>query len=196
MTETKTVPEDVAILMEGIGYTGQVAYSCHQVSLAIVRSGLYPGARVARGWADGVIGQHSWVAVDGDPYDPNGRIIDATLWSYDNRVTKVWAGHLRDGRHHPHGAGVFLTAGMPENHGGRVIRLIINRPLSPAARHFLDMLGPLDYRGWGQVAHLPVRGWPAKEIIEAILDTPEVAILVPIDIAGMLTDRNPKGLYF
>jgi hypothetical protein len=40
-----------------------------------------------------------------------------------------------------------------------------------------------------------VEGWPAAEIIDAIYNTPELTTWVPIDIVGMLTDRNPKGLY-
>lgn len=194
---TDEMPEDVAILMEAIEFPlDRVAHNCHAVSLAIVKHpNLYPGARVARGWAPGVGSQHSWVAIDGDPYDPDGRIIDATMWSYDPSVRKVVATTLGKSGYRPHGAGLFLNAGMPSNHGGPEIRLIINRPMSEYAREFLWMLGPLDYRGWGEVAHLPVSGWPAREIIEAMLDTPQVAVLVPIDIVGMLTDRNPEGLY-
>lgn len=190
------MPDDVADLMHGIGFTQTVAYNCHGVSLAIVRSGLYDNARVARGFAKGVVGQHSWVAIDGDPYDVNGRIIDATLWSYDVTVRRVWAGKLSDGVHQPHGAGVFWNAPMPVNHGGREIRLIINRPTSQEAREFLGELGPLDYAGWAMVAHLPVQGWPAGEILAAMADTPKVAALVPIDKIGMLTDINPGGVYF
>lgn len=192
---TVTVPETVGLLLEGIGYTGTVAQNCHVVSLAIVKSGLYPGARVARGTCEGVGGQHSWVAVDGDPYNPHGRILDATLWSYDPTVPDIWTGTLNDLRHRPHGAGGFLSAGMPYHHGGREVRLIVNRPLSEDARDFLAILGPLDLKGWMQVAHLPVEGWPAREIIEAMLDTPQTAMLVPVDIAGMITDRNPGGAY-
>jgi hypothetical protein len=190
------MPQDVFDLMAGIGFPfDKVAHNCHAVSVAIVKHRLYDNARVARGWAKGVGSQHSWVAIDGDPYDPDGRIIDATLWSYDPTVSRVWAGRLSDGVHKPHGAGHFMTVGMPYNHGDREIRLIINRPMSERARNFLRMLGPLDYKGWWQVAHLPVEGWPAREIIEAMLDTPALAVLVPVDIVGMITDRNPQGIY-
>jgi hypothetical protein len=190
------MPHDVLDLMAGIGFPfDKVAHNCHAVSLAIVKSGLYPNARVARGFAKGVVHQHSWVAIDGDPYDLNGRIIDATLWSYDPSVSRVWAGKLSDGVHEPHGAGMFWDAPMPRNFGGREIRLIINRPMSQEAREFLGELGPLDYRGWAMVAHLPVQGWAAGEILAAMDDTPQVAALVPIDRLGMLTDRNPSGVY-
>jgi len=190
-----TVPEDVATLMESIGFTGKVEHNCHVVSLAIVQSGVYPKARVARGWAPGIDSQHSWVAIWGDPYDSTGGIIDATRWSYDDRIPGVWLGTLAESGYRPHGAGHFMTAGMPHNHGGREVRLIVNHPLSADAVDFLRILGPLDYSGWAEVAHLPVEGWPAREIIGAMLDTPQVAVLVPIDIAGMITDRNPQGIY-
>jgi hypothetical protein len=41
----------------------------------------------------------------------------------------------------------------------------------------------------------PVHGWPAAEIVAAIADTPSLAAYVPIDLLGMLTDRNPGKLY-
>ncbi len=56
------------------------------------------------------------------------------------------------------------------------------------------MLGPLDRRGWATLAHAPVEGWPAGEILGAMCDSGMEAV-VPIDIIGMLTDRNPSGLY-
>ena len=63
------------------------------------------------------------------------------------------------------------------------------------ARAFLELVGPLDYHGWGVLAHAPVQGWPSGEILAAITDTKPLAVLVPIDRLGMLTDRNPGGLY-
>jgi hypothetical protein len=46
------------------------------------------------------------------------------------------------------------------------------------------------------VSHAPVLGWPAGEIIEAVCDTPGLGeVIVPVDRIGMLTDRNPDGLY-
>jgi hypothetical protein len=39
------------------------------------------------------------------------------------------------------------------------------------------------------------KGWPAAEIIGPMRDTRELRTTVPIDIAGMITDRNPGGLY-
>jgi hypothetical protein len=189
------MPADVAALMEAIGYTGPVAYSCHEVSLALAKSGHFPGARVARGFALGVMGQHSWLTTD-DPYNPLSPIIDATLWSYDPSVTGIWTGNGEDGVHIPHGAGHYMRAGMPSHHGDKTIRLTPAVPLTVEAHKFLAMLGPLDYRGWHEVAHLPVEGWPVREVLTAMLDTPGLGVLIPIDIVGMVTDRNPGGLYF
>jgi hypothetical protein len=38
-------------------------------------------------------------------------------------------------------------------------------------------------------------GFPAGEFLAAMDDTPATSALVPIDRLGMLTDRNPGGLY-
>jgi hypothetical protein len=46
------------------------------------------------------------------------------------------------------------------------------------------------------LANAPVEGWPAREILTAMAATPRLAACVPIDILGMVTDLNPKGLYF
>ena len=43
--------------------------------------------------------------------------------------------------------------------------------------------------------HAPLNGWPFGEFIAAMDDTPDVTALVPIDLLGMYTDRNPSGLY-
>lgn len=190
------MPDDVASLMERIGFPlDRVAHNCHAVSHAIVQSGFYPGSRVARGAARGVMGQHSWVVGDGGPYDPEAHVIDATLWSYDEKVPRLWQGSYRDGVHRPHGWGHFLQGDKPHSHGGDILTLTPREPLSIDARMFLHMLGPLDIRGWMMVASLPVKGWPSAEIIAAMDDTPSLSALVPVDILGMLTDRNPGGLY-
>jgi len=39
-------------------------------------------------------------------------------------------------------------------------------------------------------------GWPAREIIQAAIGVKKIAVLVPIDVRGMLTDENPGGLYW
>ncbi|QGJ92750.1 hypothetical protein QDA04_gp80 [Microbacterium phage Megan] len=195
------VPEDVALLAERVGSDPlSWAFNCHGASLAIVQSGIYPGARVARGLCKGVPGQHSWVVADyGDEgvYDEQAHVIDPTLWCYDLTVTNVWQGsYMGVGwRHRPHGWGHFFTGDRPAHGGGETLTLTPREPLSALAREFLRMLGPLDARGWMMVGNLPVGGWPAAEVIAAMDDTPSITALVPIDRLGMLTDRNPSGLY-
>ena len=174
----------------------QFTHQCHKASLSIVRSGLVPGSRVARGTCRGVGGQHSWVVVGDDVYAPNAQIIDPTLWSYDPSVTGVWYGSARDGRHVPHnGRGSIWTWGKPVAPREDPVPLQPKQPLSPLAQMFLEVVGPLDRWGWGQLMQAPVKGWPAGEIIAAMDDTPALSALVPIDLLGMLTDRNPSGLY-
>jgi hypothetical protein len=170
------------------------AKNCHGVSLAIVKRGPFPQARVARGGCDGVGGQHSWVAL-GDPYDDETPIIDATLWSYRPDIQGVYVGTLFDVGHQPHGYGSIFEWGKPEHQGGPDIDLTPTFELSEEAEEFLDLLGPLDRRGWATLAHAPVLEWPAGEIFAAMDDTPQLKALVPIDILGMTTDRNPGGLY-
>jgi len=172
------------------------AHQCHAASLKLVRDGKPLGARrVARGGCKGVGGQHSWVVLSDDCYDDRAVIIDPTLWSYDASVTGVWVGTYRDGRHVPHGKGFIWDWGRPERAGGPVVKLTPARPFSSAALGFLDLLGPLDRDGWVTLAHAPVEGWPSDEILAAIENTPGLTGRVPIDILGMATDLNPKGLY-
>lgn len=195
--QTLPTPADVLALAESVGADGDKWWhNCHAASLAIVRAGIFPGARVARGTCKGVGGQHSWVVV-GSPYDREAEIIDPTLWSYDPEVKGVWRGRLVGvgWRHRPHGFGHFFTGGRPSHWGGDTISLTPTTPLSPDALDWLEMIGPLDRRGWAEMTRLPVDGWPAAEIIAAIDDTDALSALVPIDILGMLTDRNPSGLY-
>lgn len=170
-------------------------HRCHQVSLAIVRSGAIPGSRVARGMCDGVASQHSWVVV-GDCYAPRAPIVDATLWSYDDAINGVWHGDTANGRHRAHGSqGTIWTYGRPAPPTEEPITLTPQETLSARAREFLQMVGPLDRVGWSVLARSPVAGWPAGEILAAMDDTLAVRALVPIDRLGMLTDRNPAGLY-
>jgi len=178
------------------------ATQCHAASLALVKSGLFEQARVARGTCDGVPGQHSWVVLGDDCYAADAQIIDPTLWSYSTDVEGVWYGSYRDGWHRPHGKGSIWQWGRPDAALGEVLALTPRRPWSRSAEGFLGILGPLDLQGWIQLAHAPVEGWPAAEIIDAICETPHPTMprqtlegYVPIDIVGMLTDRNPSGLY-
>jgi hypothetical protein len=171
------------------------AHNCHSISLRVLRTGLFGRGRIARGTCPGVGSQHSWIVLGDDCYDPDG-IVDPTLWSYRDDVDGIHAGYPEDYGHRPHGSGFFLAGPMPYRHGGPVIELTPAAPLPGEAREFLAMLGPLDRRGWGEVAHMAVQGWPAAEIIGAMCDTPGLGVLIPIDIRGMLTDRNPSGYYW
>lgn len=173
------------------------AHQCHAASVYLVKNGTFGPSRVVRGLCQGVMGQHSWVVLGLDCYDDEALIIDPTLWSYDRSVFGVWVGAYLAGRHVPHGYGDIWDWGRPEPAAlGEAIALTPSAPLSPEAREFLAQLGPLDRQGWMTLAsHAPVGGWPAGEIIAAIADTEQLSALVPIDRLGMLTDRNPGGLY-
>lgn len=177
------------------------AFACHAVSLALVKSGILGESRVARGMCRGVAGQHSWVVVGDDCYAGDAHIVDATLWSYDGSITGVWTGRASEGRHRPHGAGsIWTEGGRPPLPSEKTIPLNGRAwdRMSLEAKQFMFDLAPvgLDLRGWHCVGHLPVGGgWPAREIFEAMLDTPGLGSIIPIDVVGMLTDRNPGGLY-
>jgi hypothetical protein len=160
------------------------AKQCHVVSLKIVKSDLFPVARVARGW---------WVVVGTDCYADDAEIVDATLWSYDDRVPVVWHGSAQEGRHKPHGHGSIWKWGKPPTGSDEPIAL--TAALSEAAREFLRMIEPLDQRGWNNLFAAPMGGWPSREIIEAAYDDPRLSHLIPIDVVGMVTDRNPAELY-
>jgi hypothetical protein len=166
-------------------------HQCHAASLQMVL--LVGEGRVARGSCPGVPGQHSWVVLGGDCYDRRAPIIDPTLWSYDPRVDGIATGKASDRPHTPHGSGSIFDWGKPGTYGGPTIELDVE--WSGDARRFLDLLGPLDRRGWADLAHAPVGGWPAREIITAMHGDDRLAALVPIDIVGMVTDLNPSGLY-
>lgn len=167
-------------------------HKCHGASAEIVKAELFE-CRVARGFCKGVASQHSWVVVGDDCYAEHAAIIDPTLWSYDDSVKGIWTGTLADGRHRPHGRGSIWEWGKPTPGTGEPIDLEPVKPFSESALRFLEVLGPLDRDGWSILAHAPVEDWPADEILPAINDT--IGPLVPIDIIGMLTDRNPAGLY-
>ena len=181
----------VADVEEAIGVPFEMwAGRCHQTSLAMVKAGIVEG-RVARGWCRGVGFQHSWIVCGDDCYDPEATIVDPTLWSYNQEVSGIWIGRNL-GWHTPHGLGSIWEYGRPSHHGGRTIDLAY-RP--EGVGRFLDLVGPLDIKGWSELANAPVGGWPCAAVIGAMVDT-GLAELVPIDIIGMMTDRNPHGLYF
>lgn len=170
------------------------AGQCHAASLALVKSGALGKCRVARGTCSGVGSQHSWVVIGWNCYDVRATVVDPTLWSYDPSVAGVYVGAAGDRPHRPHGSGSIFDYGRPGPPVGRIIEL--DADLSPGARDFLDMVGPLDRAGWSVLAHAPVGFWPSGEILAAMYRHPDLAALIPIDIIGMATDLNPNGLYF
>jgi len=175
------------------------AYDCHSVSLSLVRSGLLgvggPTLRVARGACVGVGGQHSWVVL-GHPYDYGATIVDLTLWSYDSKQPRIWIGSMRDGLHRPKGFQQIFDGPRPRS-GGDTPLVLNTDGLGVEARDFLEIIGPLDVRGWGALwSRCGMLGWPAREILEAFLDQHQMGALVPIDIVGMVTDRNPQETYW
>jgi len=178
----------------------EFAQDCHSVSLALVRSGLLGKGgrrlRVARGSCHGVGGQHSW-AVLGHPYQEEATIVDLTLWSYDSTQPRIWIGSMADGLHRPQGKEWIFNTGKPYSRGGEPV-ILDEHEMTEGARTFLEMIGPLDAPGWASLwTRTGMVGWPAKEILEAFIDQyPSLAPLVPIDIIGMVTDRNPQRLYW
>ena len=178
--------------------------NCHSVSLAIVRSGVLGGGRVARGTAYGVTGQHSWIVLGDaerpDPYADDSVIVDPTVFHYEGRSPYILVKRNDMTRHHPHGAGsIWTMGGPPPEPTGKLIELDEESYgwLSVGARAFLEVCGyPLDYRGWAHLVHGPVQGWPCGEIVTAMCATKELAVVTPIDIIGMTTDLNPKGFYW
>lgn len=176
------------------------SHDCHRGSLAVLRTGIFgtPGqdARVARGRCAGIVSQHSWIVVGGGPYDRKAVIADPTRWSYFSGGPCVTATRNAMMEYQPHGAGSIWRYGRPDNcDPSQAVELAWRKSPSGAAQVFLDVLGPLDEKGWVRLAHYPVEGWPAGEIIGAIADT-FGEVQVPVDILGMVTDRNPGGLYW
>lgn len=169
------------------------AHRCHEASIALVNAGI--GNRVARGWCSGVSGQHSWVVVGDSCYDRSATIIDPTLWSYRKDVKGIFIGLPAQYNHQPHGSGSIWEWGRPVRGRGKAIRLTPSFELSREARRFLAMLGSLDVTGWMALSSAPVEGWPSAEIFAAMDDTKALSSFVPIDKLGMLTERNPGGLY-
>jgi hypothetical protein len=177
---------------------------CHEISLALVKTGVFgETARVARGAAEKVTSQHSWIVVGeplpgmskANPYDPAALVIDPTIFSYRDEKPNVVVTPNRKDVHRPHGSGSIWDFGRPDPGPGNAVELVWHQPPSSQAKLFLEALGPLDQSGWMQLAHYPVEQWPSGEIIGAIADTLGAAV-VPVDILGMVTERNPKGFYW
>lgn len=174
---------------------------CHAASLDLIRSGVLQEhfkkrCRVARGWCDGVPGQHSWVVVGDDCYARTAIIVDPTLWSYVDGVPCPWVGLRKRWKHNPHGYGSIWSWGKPESGDGPIISLDRSN-LSRLAKDFLDIIGPLDRIGWARLlSKAPVEDWPSGEIIAAAYQDDSLRVLIPIDRVGMLTDFNPNNLYW
>lgn len=200
MTDHFSIPTVEQVVEATAMPTSSWYHNCHAASLTLVRSGILPkSARVARGFATGVGSQHSWVVV-GHPYDPKAPILDITRWSYIGEEPSVWSGSLTDGIHVPHGYGHledWRQRPRPETYDS----IVPPDPeayadLSAEAKLFLAMVGSLDIKGWLWLMRQGMQGWPSEEIIVLMKKTPRLASFVPIDIEGMLTDRNPSNVYF
>lgn len=209
MTSRTPRREDVAAAVAAFP-SGDWSHQCHAASLALVRSGLLapfgePGHdyRVVRGVCAGVPGQHSWVVI-GDPIGVRHAIVvDPTLWSYTQEdpgviVTTYSRTYTK---HRPKGVAVtarrradIFDIGKP----GPAISTVIPLDVKDAfARHFLDLLGPMDAAGWHTLfSRLPMTGWPAKPILTAAAAHPALAPHIPVDILGIYTDLNPDNLYW
>lgn len=170
-------------------------HQCHAATCALVSSGVIKGLRVARGTCMNVGGQHSW-AVMGDPYDKEALILDPSLWSYMSISPEVYVGTYKKWKHRPHGDRSIFEWGKPPEATGKVI--VLQPPKggwSEEAAEFLSMLGHLDLEGWRLLAHAPVRGWPAKEILGAMHKRPDIGGYIPIDIVGMLLDAAGRDIF-
>lgn len=196
MTALKLTEKEVE---EAVGPFEKWASNCHGASLALVRSGLLPaGSRVARGWAKGVGGQHSWAMVGSEDmttvYDGAVQVVDITLWGYVPEAPRLYQAKARSWPHVPHGHGELRTLG-PKRVGDRID---LDVELSLSAKAFLKMWAPrgLDYKGWMTLFNGPMQAWPSKEIVAAAYQTKAVAATIPLDIVGMLTDVNPAKLYW
>jgi len=190
-------------LEEAVGIpAAQWSGRCHEISLAVLKSGLLGSGRVARGTARGVTSQHSWIILGDEPlpsvYSEESVIADPTIFSYERRDPYVLVKQNLMHTHWPHGAGdIWTQGGPPPEPTGKLIELEGYEGLSELARSFLELCGyPLDYRGWAHLVHGPAEGWPCGEIVTAMCATKELAVVTPIDVIGMTTELNPKGLYW
>lgn len=203
MTTTKeALAREIVDAIQTLDPLDEWAHNCHAASIQIVQQLPVGAARVARGAARGVVSQHSWMIVGMDCYDERALIVDPTLWSYREDVDGVWTGTYADHIHRPHGYSTqtMIEWGCPV--GGDDDPIELNWPEggpSIEAKMWLGMFERttnLDRQFWSMLAnHAPTKGWPIGEFLAAMDDTPDVTALVPIDILGMLTDRNPGGLY-
>ena len=186
---------------EAIGPLDAWAMQCHAASVALINSDLFSDRfrRVARGTAQGVFGQHSWVVLGEDCYNPNAIIVDVTLWSYDPKQPRVLIDRAKNLSHLPHGSNSIWDAGcpIPGDDEDMPLDLPFMHKAEPFYRMVREKVGRTDRRFWMSLwSSNAMLGFNASALLEAFLDRyPDQAAIVPIDIIGMLTDRNPSGLY-
>lgn len=198
ITAARLVAMDLPRIEEAVGEPlEQWGFRCHEISMKVLKTGLFGPGRIVRGWATGVQSQHSWIVLSADAYARDAVIVDPVLWSYVSSIPQeIYVCASDNSRYTPHGFGLVWDAGMPEAGDGPTFALAIpDGGWSREARDFLFSLGPLDAKGWMGVAHLPVLGWPAREIITAMYQDKRTRAFIPIDIVGHLTDENPQELY-
>lgn len=201
LTEAKAVAKNLPPIEDAVGSEAETwGGRCHEISLAVLRTGLFGPGRVTRGVAEGVGSQHSWITLGKDVYDYSAVIVDPTIWHYQKlEVPKILV--TRRGLHHtPHGSGSIWAYGRPEPaKPGQEIELSpdLVEKMSQAAQHFLKMVGPLDRIGWMRLASGPMQGWPSDEILAAIWAEPALGqTIAPVDHTGHVTDINPGGMYW
>lgn len=174
---------------------GHWHFNAHRVCLDIVRSGLFPYSRVVEGSARGVHGTHHWLTLSEDVYDKYGTIVDPTLWCHDPSLQGVWIGTLQEEIHHPRGEGYIWDHSYPENSSFKGTVSLNKEGLSTQAKYFLSRVEPLNLDGWRRLMRSPMQGWPAGEIIDQMKHSAELAAIVPEELEGMLTNRNPSGAW-
>lgn len=187
-----------------LGRAAAAIGTCHGAAILAVAELAAEGvfARVARGRARYVNGQHSWVVVGDDVWDDDARIVDLTIArERGDDEAQVCLGSARGGFHFPHGAGSIWAAGMPLPDPGdpRPVHLDLSGP----AESFIGIIAAgtgsegttLDLSQWEALARGPMVGWPAGEVIAAMHRNAETSFLVPIDRLGMATMIDPHSCY-
>lgn len=197
MADTLTIP---VVSLEAVRLATKVPLgkwhvAAHQVCLDLVRSGLFPYARVVQGTSPRVHARHFWLSLSEDVYDKYATLVDPTLWCHDPSLRGVWVGTLEHGIHHPLGIGYLWDHTYPENSSFADTVTIPKEGLSTRAKYFLSRVEPLNRDGWAELMRSPMQGWPSGEIIDQMKHTPELSDLVPEALEGMLTNRDPNGAW-
>lgn len=169
-------------------------HNCHGASVALVKARTWPGARVVRGWREGIGGQHSWVisgAAGDDVYDPHTLAIDLTSWSYRGDKVEIDVGTQKELGCTPHGSGSIWGWGRPERGDGPDLDLNVDPESSLGG--FLKVCFPdgYDRKALMRLASAPVQDWPAKEFYAAMVAA-DLEVLLPIDVMSHLLDNVPN----